>query len=48
MDLFHSCALLAYVEVAMETGVNPPDSEAVRLRAYKYYEDEKKKNKEHQ
>ncbi len=34
---FHSCALLAYVEVARETG-RWPDSELTRIRAYRLYE----------
>lgn len=41
-DLFHSCALIAYVEVANETGQQPPDSELVRKRAYQIYEQYKK------
>jgi hypothetical protein len=44
MDLFASCALIAYVEVWRETGIFPPDSETVRVRATKYYEEEIKKN----
>lgn len=43
-DLFHCCALRAYVEVASETGQWPPDaepdSEQVRRRAYDLYEQE--------
>lgn len=39
-DLFHCCALVAYVEVASETGQWPPDSETVRRRAYDLYEQE--------
>jgi hypothetical protein len=37
-DLFHGCALRAYLEVMAETGQWPPDSEATRQRAYRYYE----------
>jgi hypothetical protein len=37
-DVFHSCALLAFVEVATECG-GWPDSEAVKKRAYRYYEE---------
>lgn len=36
-DLFHSCAFAAYVELAMACG-GPPDSEATRRLAYRYYE----------
>jgi hypothetical protein len=38
-DLFHFCALRAYVEIATETAQRPPDSEATRLRAYQLYEE---------
>lgn len=41
-DIFHSCALLAYVEVMEETGQNPPDSELTRQRAYRYFENYKR------
>lgn len=41
-DLFHSCALVAYVEVANETGQQPPDSKLVRKRAYQIYELQKR------
>ncbi len=41
-DIFHSCALMAYVEVMEETGQNPPDVVLTRQRAYKYYEDYKR------
>lgn len=37
-DLFHGCALRAYLEVMAETGQFPPDSEATRRRAYDLYE----------
>jgi hypothetical protein len=40
-DLFHGCALWAWMEVAEETGQWPPDSEATRRRAYDLYEREK-------
>jgi len=37
-DLFHACALRAYLEqAAIEQGW--PDSEATRLRAYRLYEE---------
>jgi hypothetical protein len=42
-DLFHNCALVAYVTVWRETGQFPPDSETVRKLAYRFYEDEKKR-----
>jgi hypothetical protein len=38
-DLFHGCALRAYLEVMAETGQWPPDSAATKRRAYRYYED---------
>jgi hypothetical protein len=38
-DLFHGCAFAAYVEIWQETGRFPPDSEATRQRAYRYYEE---------
>lgn len=37
-DLFHGCALAAFVEQAIEQG-GPPDVEATRLRAYRLYEE---------
>ena len=37
-DLFHFCALRAYLEEAAETG-GRPDSEATRQRANRLYED---------
>ncbi len=37
-DLFHSCALLAYLDQAAEQQ-GWPDSEATRRRAYRYYEE---------
>lgn len=39
-ELFHCCAFTAFAEVWKQTGVFPPDSEAVRLRAYALYEAE--------
>ena len=38
-DLFHGCALRAYLEVWAQTRQFPPDSEATRRRAYELYED---------
>jgi hypothetical protein len=38
-DLFHGCALRAYLEMVAETGQSPPDSVATRQRAYDYYEE---------
>jgi hypothetical protein len=38
-DIFHGCAWAAYIEVWQETGQFPPDSEATRQRAYRYYEE---------
>lgn len=37
-DLFHGCALAAYVELARACG-GIPDSEATRRLAYRYYEE---------
>lgn len=34
-DIFHSCALSAYVDIVQETGVYPPDSKLVQARALK-------------
>jgi hypothetical protein len=39
-DLFHGCALRAYLEVWAETRQFPPDRELTRWRAYRYYEEE--------
>ena len=36
-DLFHGCALAAFLEVAARTG-GPPPSEATRRLAYRLYE----------
>lgn len=41
-DYFHSCAIIAYMEVSNETGQIPPDSEAVRQRAHAMYEEMKR------
>ena len=38
-DLFHGCAVRAYLEVWCQTGQFPPDSEATRRRAYQLYEE---------
>jgi hypothetical protein len=38
-DLFHFCALRAYLEIATETRQFPPESEATRRRAYQLYEE---------
>lgn len=38
-DVFHGCAFRAYLEICAETGHFPPDSEATRQRAYRYYEE---------
>ena len=37
-DLFHGCAFAAFVEQAIAQG-GPPDPEATRRRAYRYYEE---------
>ena len=37
-DLFHACALAAYVDEAQATG-NWPECEATRRRAFRYYEE---------
>ena len=39
-QLFHGCALRAYLEVYAATKHLPPDSEATRRLAYQYYEQE--------
>jgi hypothetical protein len=41
-DLFHSCALAAWLEIWRETGQWPPDSELTRRRAYDLFEAAKK------
>ena len=38
-SLFHGCAWRAYLEIAVQTGQCPPDSEATRRRAYQLYEE---------
>lgn len=44
-DLFHGCALAAYVELAIACrGV--PDRDATRLLAYRYYEESLRKKNE--
>ena len=37
-DLFHGCAFAAFIDQAIEQG-GPPDEEATRKRAYRYYEE---------
>jgi hypothetical protein len=37
-DLFHGCAISAFVELAIKEG-GPPDQEATRQLAYRLYED---------
>ena len=37
-SIFHGCAFAAFVEQAIAQG-GPPDREATRLRAYRYYEE---------
>jgi hypothetical protein len=37
-QLFHGCALKAYLEVWAETRQFPPDSETTRQRAFRLYE----------
>lgn len=36
-DLFHGCAFAAFVELSIERK-GPPDMEATRERAFRYYE----------
>jgi hypothetical protein len=38
-DLFLGCALTAYVDQMAAGKIWPPDSEATRVRAYRYYEE---------
>jgi hypothetical protein len=38
-DLFHFCALRAYLEIYTETRQFPPDSDATRRLAYQLYEE---------
>ena len=40
LDLFHSCAAWAYWEAKCEGASKHLDSEYVRKKAYKYYEEE--------
>jgi hypothetical protein len=44
-DLFHGCALAAYVKLAMACG-GFPDQEATRQLAYRYYEEELTKRRD--
>jgi hypothetical protein len=37
-DLFHGCALAAFLEIWAQTRQFPPDSEATRRLAYRLYE----------
>jgi hypothetical protein len=37
-DLFHGCAFAAFIDQALEDSA-PPDAEATRRRAYRYYEE---------
>jgi hypothetical protein len=46
-DVFHGCAIAAYIEQAAEEARWPPDSEATRRRAYRYYEEELAKRNRH-
>jgi hypothetical protein len=45
-DLFHHCALVAFVEQAVAQG-GWPDPELTRRRAYQLYETEKRKESPH-
>jgi hypothetical protein len=38
-DIFHGAAWAAYMEILLETGQFPPDAEATRRRAFRYYEE---------
>jgi hypothetical protein len=38
-DLFHGCALAAYLDEMAVSGVWPPNCEATRRRAFRYYEE---------
>ena len=45
-DLFHGCAWAAYIEQMAAEGRWPPDAEATKQRAFRYYEEElAKKNR---
>ena len=37
-DLFHACAFDAFIDQAIHQG-GPPDQEATRQRAYRYYQE---------
>jgi hypothetical protein len=37
-SIFHGCALIAYIQVATETGIWPPPCVETRRRAYDLYE----------
>jgi hypothetical protein len=39
-ELYHNCALVAFVEVWQETGQFPPDSRTTMHRANRLYEQE--------
>lgn len=39
VNLFHGCALRAYMEVIVTTGEYPPAREATRRLAYRSYEE---------
>jgi hypothetical protein len=39
-SIFHGCAVAAWIDEAAASGQWPPDSEATRQRAYRYYEEE--------
>lgn len=45
-DIFHACALRAWIDVAQTTGRWPPDTEATRRLAYALYERELRKKNE--
>lgn len=38
-NLFHGSAWAAYIDQAVAEGRFPPDSEATKQRAYRYYEE---------
>lgn len=40
-DIFHNCALMAFVDEA-RIAQNWPDSNKVKARAYRYYEEAKR------
>lgn len=41
-DVFINCSLVAYAEVANETGQFPPDETLTKRRAYQLYEEFKR------